>query len=83
MEQFLTFLFYFILGIYLLRLGFTYLLPWLLRRWIKRMARHMEQQQQYHQNQTSDFNPPQKNKSGKLDDVGEYVDFEEIKDDKP
>lgn len=82
MEHFLAFIFYFILGLYVLRLGFIYLFPWLIRRWMKHMAKQMQnQQQQYQSTHQSDFELNKRR--SKLDDLGEYVDFEEINDDKP
>lgn len=82
MEQFLAFVFYFIIGLYLFRLALVYALPWLIRRWMLRVARRMEQQQQQYQQHYQTNSSASENRS-KLDDVGEYVDFEEIKDDKP
>ncbi|HMM11978.1 MAG TPA: hypothetical protein PKE03_07790 [Bacteroidales bacterium] len=79
MEQFLAFVFYVIVGLYLLRLMFLYLFPWLVRRWMKRVVKRMEQQQNEHQAEPSS---PNTSTRSKLDDLGEYVDFEEIKDDK-
>lgn len=80
MEQFLAFIFYFIVGLYVLRLGFIYLLPWLIRRWMKRVAKQMENQQHYRN--TSQSDPQPQAGRNKLDDLGEYVDFEEINDEK-
>lgn len=82
MEQFLAFIFYLIVGLYLIRLAFIYLFPWLIKRWMKRMAKRMEQQRQQYQ-QYSEPSASSQDSRSKLDDVGEYVDFEEIKDDKP
>lgn len=81
MEQFLAFIFYLIIGLYLIRLAFIYLFPWLVKRWMNRMVKRMEQQQQQYQ-QYTEPSSSQESRS-KLDDVGEYVDFEEIKEDKP
>lgn len=78
MEQFFAFVFYTIVGLYLLRLVVIYVFPWLLARWMKRMVRRMEQQQQQSQDSFSTSSHPK----SKLNDVGEYVDFEEIKDNK-
>lgn len=87
MESFISFIFWAILIIYTLRLVFRYLFPWLLARFVKKMAKNM--QQRGHQNY-----PPQQREGSvninfkakdeaKIDpNIGEYVDFEEIKDNK-
>ena len=46
---------------------------------MKRVVKRMEQQQNEHQAEPSS---PNTSTRSKLDDLGEYVDFEEIKDDK-
>lgn len=86
METFLMVIFWIILGFYLLGLAFRYLFPWLLGRFVNRMARKMQEQSQSYQQSTtqqSDINISPNSKSTKLDpDIGEYIDFEEIKDPK-
>lgn len=86
METFLMVIFWIVLSFYLLGLAFRYLFPWLISRFVHRMARKMEQQSQtYYSTKKSqqDVNISPNRKESKLDpDIGEYVDFEEIKDNK-
>ncbi len=83
MEEFLLFVFWVILVFYLFKLFFRYGLPWLLSRYIKKMQQKMHAQQQ----------PKQETKEGEVKvkmpgqdhprvdpNIGEYVDFEEIKE---
>lgn len=77
-----------ILIIYLLAvLFFRYLLPWLLKLWVKRLAKRMnpeyEQKQKKEKKANGEMNidyiPENKIENTKPDDDGEYVDYEEIK----
>jgi hypothetical protein len=67
------------------RLAFRYLFPWLLARFIKRMANRMQQQTYQGQRNQSQQEKVKvsiiKEEEPKIDPgIGEYIDFEEIKD---
>ncbi len=79
----------FLLLIYLLAKLFTrYLLPYILKRFIRKTEEKYKRQQQEYQDQTKkegDIRINYKNKKHqhkKTDDLGEYVDYEEVDDDK-
>ncbi len=80
----------FFVGFYIVaHLLFRYIIPWLLRRWVRKMGKNHEQSQgRYYRNEANkkegevhiDKVPKDKNKDSKgkeLDD-GEYVDYEEL-----
>lgn len=78
-------IFWIIFSIYLFRLAFRYLFPWLIARFVKRMANKMQQQAyQGQENYAQDEKVKVsyiKEDEPKIDpDIGEYIDFEEIKD---
>ncbi|MDP2237598.1 MAG: DUF4834 family protein [Bacteroidales bacterium] len=85
MEKFLTIIFWVIFTVYVFRLAFRYLFPWLIARYVKKMANRM-QQQAYHgkNNQSQDEKVKVsyiREDEPKIDpDIGEYIDFEDIKD---
>ena len=83
MEGFFLFIFWVILIFYLFRLFFRYGLPWLLGRYIRKMQDRMGRPQQS-KNESNDNEIKVKmsvNEQPKVDpDIGEYVDFEEIKE---
>ncbi len=88
MEKFLMIVFWIIFSFYLLRLIFRYAFPWLLARFIRKMAGNM-QQQAYRQQGTSPrdegkvFVNTEDVNQQKIDpEIGEYVDFEDIKEPK-
>ena len=82
-ENFFLVIFWIIIGLYLIQMVFRYLVPWFIRRFIKKMHRQMQKQSrqdftgksnkkvtiQYERNNESTIDP----------EIGEYVDFEEIK----
>ena len=77
----LRFLFWFFLILYIMRILGRYLFPFLLKRYISK------KQQNFHQKFSREdieeegkvtINKQSKKKQKKSDDVGEYVDFEEI-----
>ena len=79
----------FLLLIYLLAKLFTrYLLPYILKRFIRKTEEKYKRQQQEYQDQTKkegDIRINYKNKKHqqkKTDDLGEYVDYEEVDDEK-
>ncbi len=80
---FLMIVFWIILIFYALRLALRYVLPWLVRRYIRKMQRNMDA---YNHQKSGDSTGEMKVKAGKTEepkidpDAGEYVDFEEIKD---
>ncbi|MFW5974627.1 MAG: DUF4834 family protein [Bacteroidota bacterium] len=78
-----------LLLIYLLAKLFTrYLLPYILKRFIRKTEEKYKRQQQEYQDQTKkegDIRINYKNKEHqhkKTDDLGEYVDYEEVDNDK-
>jgi hypothetical protein len=86
METFFLVIFWVIVIFYLLRLGFRYILPWAIKRFIQKM----------HNKMTGDQASGGSRKSGEVKvnystvetpridpNAGEYIDFEEIKDDNP
>jgi hypothetical protein len=78
MENFLLIVFWIIVAFYLLRLGARYLLPWLLRRFVKKMTERMSGTIKKEGEVSVKYNPVE---SPRIDpNEGEYVDFEEIKD---
>ncbi|MGM0567210.1 MAG: DUF4834 family protein [Bacteroidota bacterium] len=79
----------FLLLIYLLAKLFTrYLLPYILKRFIRKTEEKYKRQQRDYQDQTKkegDIRINYKNKNHqhkKTDDLGEYVDYEEVDDKK-
>lgn len=80
---FLMIIFWIILIFYALRLVLRYLLPWLVHRYIRKVQRNRDAYNQHQQDQqTGEMKVKQgKTETPKIDpDAGEYVDFEEIKD---
>jgi len=86
MEKFLMIIFWIIFTIYVLRLAFRFLLPWLLGRFIRKVAGNMQQQspfqqQTYQKNEGEMYVKTDTTDKPKIDpEVGEYIDFEEIKE---
>jgi hypothetical protein len=81
METLLLIIFWLIVVYYAFTLGIRYLLPWIVSRYIRRMQRNMHN---YSKKQQKDGEMNVKY-TGQDDprinpDAGEYVDFEEIKD---
>lgn len=78
---------YFILFYYLFRLIFRYLVPLFITRQVHKMQNKQEKAREDYINQrkkeegkvTIEYNPRSSNTSGKNDQKGEYVDYEEIK----
>lgn len=68
---------------YLVKLFVRYVMPYIARYIIRRTVRNFENQQTQSQKNPGDINvekaPPRKKS---LDDLGEYVDYEEINDKK-
>ncbi len=87
MEKALITIFWIIFIFYLLRLAMRYLLPWLLARFMRKMAKNMQQKgfsQAHNQQQKSDndiyVDTGQASKQKIDPDIGEYVDFEDIEE---
>ena len=87
MEKILTTIFWIIFVFYLLRLALRYLLPWLLARFMRKMARNMQQQAQSYEwaNQKKADNDvvvdTRQADKQKIDpEIGEDVDFEDLKE---
>lgn len=84
MEKFLLIIFWLILGLYLFRLAFRYLIPWFVARYIKKMTERMQQNhgnaKKNDENDGLNINYHQKKEPIIDPEIGEYVDFEEIKD---
>ncbi len=82
METLLLIIFWIILIFYLFKLAIRYVLPWFVKRYIRNMQRNMHDYNQKTQQQQGGMKVRQSQKDEpKIDpDVGEYVDFEEIKD---
>ncbi|MDO8897203.1 MAG: DUF4834 family protein [Bacteroidales bacterium] len=85
MEKFLTIIFWIIFTVYMFRLAFRYLFPWLIARYVKKMANRMQQQAYQGQNNQSQDEKVKvsyiREDEPKIDpDIGEYIDFEDIKD---
>ena len=70
-----------IIAYYLFRFITLYVTPWVARYFIRRSMKGYEKQQKRKQEGevTIDRTP---GKKGALDDIGEYVDYEEVEDDK-
>jgi hypothetical protein len=82
METFILIIFWLIVVYYAFKLGIRYLLPWIVGRYIRRMQRNMHNYNQQHQQGSGDMNVKYTSQEDpKINpEVGEYVDFEEIKD---
>ncbi|MBZ0242180.1 MAG: DUF4834 family protein [Bacteroidales bacterium] len=83
MESFLLFIFWVIFIFYAFRLFLRYGLPWLLARYFRKMQRNMGQRPQNEpRKQEGEVKVKYKDSTQtRVDpDIGEYVDFEEIKD---
>lgn len=86
MEQFLMVIFWIIISIYLLRLAFRFLFPWLIRRFMQKMMGKMGQQPPAtpyarNRNEGDIIVKTDMDDKPKIDsDIGEYIDFEDIKD---
>lgn len=68
---------------YLFKLFVRYIMPYVARYFIRKTVNNFENQQSQSQRRPGDINvekTPQRKKT--LDDLGEYVDYEEIKDKK-
>lgn len=86
MESFLLFIFWVIFVYYAFRLFLKYGLPWFLARYFRKMQQNMGQQTQNesHQQEGDIKVKYKENATTRVDpDIGEYVDFEEIKDNTP
>lgn len=74
----------FILIYLFFRMFVYYILPWLLRRWVNRAQKKFYEQNPHLDPQARAEKASQagtaSKQSHKLDDIGEYVDFEEIKE---
>ncbi len=85
MEQFLLVIFWIVVSIYLLRLALRYLFPWLVRRFIQKMVGKMSQQPPANpytsrKKEGDIYVKTDKDDKPKIDpDIGEYIDFEDIK----
>jgi hypothetical protein len=82
MEDFLLVVFWIIVAFYLLRLGLRFFLPRLINRFVRKMSERMSGTQQTKSKKEGEisvkYNPVE---TPRIDpDAGEYVDFEEIKD---
>ncbi len=85
MEKFLTIIFWIIFTVYVFRLAFRYLFPWLIARYVKKMANRMQQQAYQGQNNQSQDEKVKvsyiREDEPKIDpNIGEYIDFEDLKD---
>ncbi|HOI31763.1 MAG: hypothetical protein RBR84_02415 [Bacteroidales bacterium] len=83
MEGFLLFIFWVILIFYLFRLFFRYGLPWLLSRYVRKMQEKMQGTHQAKQKPKEGevkVKMPGNDQPRVDPDIGEYVDFEEVKD---
>jgi hypothetical protein len=85
MEKFLMIIFWIILSFYVFRLAFRYLFPWLIARFVKKMANKMQQQAYQGQNNQRHDEKVKvsyiREEEPKIDpNIGEYIDFEDIKD---
>jgi len=78
----LSFIFTIFIIVILFRVFFFYILPWILKRKIEKMQSGYNQQQQQQNNRKEGevhFDNSQKTVSSvDKDDVGDYVDFEEV-----
>lgn len=80
-------IFWIIFTIYLLRLAFRYLVPWIMTRTIRKMADRMKQDPYSNQNQSKkegevSIRIPSEDEPKIDPNIGEYVDFEDIKENK-
>ena len=69
---------------YFFQLLFSYVLPFLLKRYISHKQNGYYNHNTHSHNKSNgkiniDYTPPVNNKKAKKEDIGEYVDFEEIK----
>lgn len=84
METFLSIIFWVLVIYYLIKLIVRYLFPFLLVRFINRMQNKMGGFQSHTDNSSREgevkvkYNPESNPKSN--NDLGEYIDFEEVKD---
>ncbi len=67
----------------LFHLFFRYILPWLLKRWVKLLMKNTVETSNYEYKKTEgevnvDYIPSENNTKSDFKDSGEYVDFEEI-----
>ena len=68
---------------YLFRLFARYVMPWIARYFIQRSMKGFEQQRQKQSRKNGEINIDYSpGKKGSLDNLGEYVDYEEIDEDK-
>ncbi|MBU1371095.1 MAG: DUF4834 family protein [Bacteroidetes bacterium] len=83
METFFLFIFWVLFIFYAFRLFLRYVLPWIIGRYIRKMQDKMGQSQNKNSRQKEGevkLNYKESEHSRVDPDIGEYVDFEEIKD---
>ncbi|MDA3943989.1 MAG: hypothetical protein PF694_10675 [Bacteroidetes bacterium] len=83
METFFLFIFWVLFIFYAFRLFLRYVLPWIIGRYIRKMQDKMGQSQNKNNQQKEGevkLNYKESEHSRVDPDIGEYVDFEEIKD---
>ncbi len=69
-----------IIAYYVFRLISRYVMPWLARYFIKKSMKGFEQQQKRQSGEVNIDHSP--GKRGALDNIGEYVDYEEVEEEK-
>ncbi len=69
-----------VIAYYIFRLISLYVLPWMARYFIRRSMKGFEQQQKQQRGKVNVDHMP--DRKGALDDIGEYVDYEEVEEDK-
>lgn len=69
-----------IIAYYLFRLISRYVMPWVARYFIRKSMKGFGQQQERKPGGVNFDHSP--GKKGVLDDIGEYVDYEEVEEDK-
>ena len=81
--QLLRTIFIIILVYYLFRLIARYVLPWVTRYFIRKSMEGIEKQQQPGNRKSGEINIDYSpDKKEKLENIGEYIDYEELEDDK-
>ncbi len=87
MEKLFVFLFWFFVSLYLLRLVLRYTMPYLIKRFFKKMQNQAKgfspqdaYEQTHYKKKGMDIKYTKPQKAASDDDFGEYVDFEEIID---
>jgi len=71
-----------IIAYYLIKFFMRYLMPWLLRYFIRKSQRQYQQAEQKHRKNGDVHIDYGAEKKGSKDSLGEYVDYEEITDEK-